>query len=207
MRSHTMKRERVFTSLRRFTLHKSAPLHTTRNEAHNWLWEHSRRRPSGCWAANHAAPPCSRHRATPFRRRPARQTGEKAVSPLQGLQACMGGAMGKAHAREAGGQGTCCSGRVRVRMDRVHAWDCLEDGGTRVAALHTTRELASGARGGVAHREKSRGSAPAVEGSSCSARLRVQSRPNQPRGAYRKRTGGLPFDLRPPEAVLQSPEN
>ena len=144
-----MKRERVFTSLRRFTLHKSAPLHTTRNEAHKWLWEHSRRRPSGCWAANHAAPPCSRHRATPFRRRPARQTGEKAVSPLQGLQACMGGAMGKAHAREAGGQGTCCSGRVRVRMDRVHAWDCLEDGGTRVAALHATRELASGcSRGG-----------------------------------------------------------
>ena len=37
MRSHTMKRERVFTSLRRFTLHKSAPLHTTRNEAHKMV--------------------------------------------------------------------------------------------------------------------------------------------------------------------------
>ena len=175
MRSHTMKGERFFTSVTRFTLHTSPLLHTT-SKAHKWLWQHDRRRPSGRWAACHAVPPCTRLRATRSGGALHARRSENAVSPL------------RAQPRVIAPREELMPGRWwpragqrarRVRMDR-----CMCGGPRRWhagSALHA-RELVRVLAGRSAPREE-QGERAGRRRSELLARLRVPGR-YQPREAY-----------------------
>ena len=155
----------------------SAPLHTTR-----------KRHTNGCGSTTDAAHRVAEQRAT--QRHPALGCGRlRSGGALHARQMRMPSARCKGSSR------VCIAPREELMPGRVVAkgraakgacvcrWTvCMCGPASRTVARGeqrcTRREsLRQGAYGDVAHLEKSRGSAPAVEGASCLARLRVQSQP------------------------------
>ena len=158
-------------------MHMSAPLHTTR-----------KRHTNGCGSTTDAAHRVAEQRAT--QRHPALGCGRlRSGGALHARQMRMPSARCKGSSR------VCIAPREELMPGRVVAkgraakgacvcrWTvCMCGPASRTVARGeqrcTRREsLRQGAYGDVAHLEKSRGSAPAVEVASCLARLRVQSQP------------------------------